>query len=102
MRLAWSDAVDASIPTRRPYVRDRLSMIRHLDLEIGPLRAGGFGQHFYARARPEVLEAWRPFIHPEPDIKSTKNLALDFPALQDLYLDFSALRLDAIETIFVG
>lgn len=102
IRLAWPDAADVSNSARRPYVRNRLSMIRHLHIGFGPLRTGDIRQPFSPRARPEILESWRSFIHPEPDSKSHKNTPADFPALRDLYLDFSWLRLDAGEVIFVG
>lgn len=102
VRSAWPDAAGASEPPREPFVRNRLSMIRHLALEIGPLRARGFRQQASYKDRPELLEAWGSFIHPEPYLKPRENLELEFPALQGLYLNFSELLLDAYDVIRVG
>ena len=46
-----------------------------------------------------VVEHWRGFIQPSATAKNER--ALEFPALQDLLLDFSAMDLNDEEGILV-
>ncbi len=85
--------------------RNRLRMIRHLVLRLSGvpyiypesrLPPGFIPQP----SRTEILNQWRSFLHPDP--LTQRDDPLDFPALQDLRLDFSELELLDTEGIIVG
>ncbi len=85
--------------------RNRLRMIRHLVLQLSAIPYihpdALFPPGFIPQpTRQEILGQWRSFLHPNP--LTQHDDPLDFPALQDLQLDFSQLELLENEGIIVG
>lgn len=80
-------------------------MIRHLALQFSarsPIHPYAAIRHAVLPppTRIDMLEQWAPFLHPE--LSADSDIPLDFPALQDLELDFSPLELNDIEGIVVS